>query len=97
MRQARMRSQAQELQGTESSLSIVAKESSTNIPSSSSLIGLHPAASRIGNTQPTYDFLTGTSINHTLQPLQQTFRQSQASKPGKQNIMFRMVLDLKAL
>lgn len=40
------------------------------------------AASRIANTQPTYDFFTGTSISntHAVQPLQQTFRQSQAIK-----------------
>lgn len=36
------------------------------------------AANRIAKTQPTYDFLTGTTIPPPAQPLQQSFRQSQA-------------------
>lgn len=40
-------------------------------------------ASRIANTQPTYDFITGTPIPPPVQPLQQTFRQSQVIKAGE--------------
>ena len=42
--------------------------------------------SRIGNTQPTYDFLAGSSViapsvSGQREPLGQSFRQSQATKP----------------
>jgi hypothetical protein len=42
------------------------------------------AASRMASTQPTYDFIAGNSNtnSHGIQPLQQTFRQTQASKAG---------------
>ena len=40
------------------------------------------AASRIANTQPTYDFITGAPNSHPVQPLRQTFRQSQVT-PGE--------------
>jgi mitotic spindle assembly checkpoint protein MAD1 len=42
----------------------------------------------MANTQPTYDLLTGNSNSnpnsHTIQPLQQTFRQSQTTKAGQE-------------
>lgn len=40
-------------------------------------------ASRIANTQATYDFITGTPIPPPVQPLQQTFRQSQVTIAGE--------------
>ncbi|KAL8864290.1 MAG: hypothetical protein Q9174_007404, partial [Haloplaca sp. 1 TL-2023] len=45
------------------------------------------AASRNANTQPTYDFLSGggAASPPRAQPLQQSFRQSQAVKPDLEN------------
>ncbi|KAL8739264.1 MAG: hypothetical protein Q9190_007865 [Brigantiaea leucoxantha] len=53
------------------------------------------AASRIANTQPTYDFLTGASSPSRAQPLQQSFRQSQAVRPDVNNENLRA--QIKAL
>lgn len=39
-------------------------------------------ASRIATTQPSYDFLAGGSASLPQNALRQTFRQSQAPKPG---------------
>lgn len=49
------------------------------------------AASRAANTQPTYDFLAGNSVSsnsHPVQPLQQTVRQSRATKAGWKGVRF---------
>lgn len=40
-------------------------------------------ASRLANTQPTYDFITGTPIPPPVQPSQRTFRQPQVIKAGE--------------
>ena len=42
---------------------------------------LQTTVNRTGNTQPTYDFLTSAGASPP-RPLRQTFRQSQAVKPG---------------
>ncbi|KAL8734300.1 MAG: hypothetical protein Q9166_001498 [cf. Caloplaca sp. 2 TL-2023] len=78
MRQARRRSR--ELGG---STSPPAGNSRTNAGSGIPMSTSRFAASRNANTQPTYDFLTdgGRASPPRAQPLQQSFRQSQAVKP----------------
>ncbi|KAL8859616.1 MAG: hypothetical protein Q9178_004015 [Gyalolechia marmorata] len=78
MRQARRRSQ--ELGGS-TSPPVVSSIDNANVGSTSRF-----AASRNANTQPTYDFLSGGggASQPRSQPLQQSFRQSQALKPDLQ-------------
>ncbi|MCJ1461768.1 coiled-coil domain-containing protein mad1 [Pseudocyphellaria aurata] len=77
MRQSRRQSQALEEGGSPRN-----RVSSYNNMPAPSMAHSRIGASRIANTQPTYDFLTGTPISPPVQSLQQTFRQSQVVKAG---------------
>ncbi|KAL8656628.1 MAG: hypothetical protein Q9226_002610 [Calogaya cf. arnoldii] len=80
MRQARRRSR--ELGGSASPPNVNSNNSAASgIPMSTSRF----SASRNANTQPTYDFLSGGGASPPrTQPLQQSFRQSQAPRPDLQ-------------
>ncbi|KAL8713631.1 MAG: hypothetical protein Q9225_006742, partial [Loekoesia sp. 1 TL-2023] len=81
MRQARRRSRE-----VGASASPPARNSRGNAPSGNPLATSRFAASRNANTQPTYDFLGGGGASPPkAQPLQQSFRQSQAVKPDLEN------------
>ncbi|KAL8946800.1 MAG: hypothetical protein Q9222_006855, partial [Ikaeria aurantiellina] len=80
MRQARRRSR--ELEASSPPNRTSRPNATSGIPMSNSRF----AANRNATTQPTYDFLSGGAASPPkAQPLQQSFRQSQAIKPDPEN------------